>query len=50
LARSGPSGLVDATVYTGLVVAARIVQRLARTDTWERDNSSRRAEPLPDSQ
>jgi glycosyltransferase involved in cell wall biosynthesis len=41
LARSGPSGLVDATVYTGLVVAARIAQRMARTDTWERDDSSR---------
>lgn len=42
LARSGPSGLVDATVYTGLVVAARLARRMARTDTWERDDSSRR--------
>jgi hypothetical protein len=50
LARGGPSGLVDATVYTGLVVAARIAQRLARTDTWERDDSSRRADPVPDTQ
>jgi len=50
LARSGPSGLVDATVYTGLVVAARIAQRLARTERWERDESSRRAEPVPDPQ
>jgi glycosyltransferase involved in cell wall biosynthesis len=44
LARSGPAGLVDATVYTGLVVAARIARRLARNDKWERDDSSRRAE------
>jgi glycosyltransferase involved in cell wall biosynthesis len=50
LARSGPSGLVDATVYTGLVVAARVLQRLARTERWERDDSSRRAEPVPDPQ
>jgi hypothetical protein len=41
LARSGPAGLLDATVYTGLVVAARILQRLAGTATWERDESSR---------
>jgi hypothetical protein len=41
LARSGPAGLIDATVYTGLVVAARILQRLSGTATWERDESSR---------
>jgi hypothetical protein len=43
LARSGPGGLLDATVYTGFVVTARIAQRLRRNNTWERDNSSRRA-------
>jgi glycosyltransferase involved in cell wall biosynthesis len=41
LARSGPSGLIDATVYLGFVVSARILQRLARNDSWERDDSSR---------
>jgi glycosyltransferase involved in cell wall biosynthesis len=44
LARTGPSGLVGASVYTGLVVAARILQRLAPTEAWERDESSRRTE------
>ncbi|GAA5183002.1 hypothetical protein GCM10023322_21210 [Rugosimonospora acidiphila] len=41
LARSGFSGLVDATVYTGFVVTARVLRRLARNDSWERDDSSR---------
>jgi hypothetical protein len=41
LARSGPSGLVDATVYIGLVFTARILHLLAGTDSWERDESSR---------
>jgi glycosyltransferase involved in cell wall biosynthesis len=41
LARSGPGGLVDAAAYTGLVVTARLAQRLSRDGTWERDESSR---------
>jgi hypothetical protein len=41
LARRGPGGLVDAATYTGLVVTARLAQRLSRDDTWERDESSR---------
>jgi glycosyltransferase involved in cell wall biosynthesis len=41
LARRGPAGLVDAATYTGLVVTARLAQRLSRDDTWERDESSR---------
>jgi glycosyltransferase involved in cell wall biosynthesis len=42
LARRGPSGLVDAATYTGMVVTARVASKLARRRTgWERDNSSR---------
>jgi glycosyltransferase involved in cell wall biosynthesis len=44
LARSGPSGFVDATVYLGLVLTARILFRLNRRGgSWERDDSSRTA-------
>jgi hypothetical protein len=44
LARQGPSELVDALVYAGVVIAAR---GLARTrsrssDHWERDETTRR--------
>lgn len=41
LARSGFAGLVDATVYAGLVVTARVLHRFARAQAWERDESSR---------
>jgi hypothetical protein len=41
LARSGFAGLVDATVYTGLVIAARVLHRFAPARGWERDESSR---------
>ncbi|GIH12937.1 glycosyltransferase [Rugosimonospora africana] len=41
LARSGPSGFLDATVYLGLVLTARILFRLSRDGSWERDDSSR---------
>jgi hypothetical protein len=42
LARSGPGGLVDATTYAGLVVAARLAYRIPRQrQTWERDDTSR---------
>lgn len=43
LARSGPSGFVDAAVYLALVLAARILFRLNGGGSWERDDSSRAA-------
>jgi glycosyltransferase involved in cell wall biosynthesis len=43
LARSGAGGFVDAATYTGLVVAARVANRVPRQHrSWERDDSSRR--------
>ncbi|GAB4047208.1 hypothetical protein GCM10028775_06100 [Catellatospora paridis] len=43
LAFGSPTGLVDAAAYSGLVVTARLVSRLAprQRNGWERDASSR---------
>ncbi len=46
LARRGPVGLLDALVYTSLVALARVLQRLSRNESWERDDSSRERRPV----
>jgi hypothetical protein len=40
-ARTSPAAAVDAAVYIGFAVLARILVRLGRTPRWERDDSSR---------